>query len=586
MVTLEYLYAQGDRSRYLEARLAACGPQEVLAIIRDVTHQRQLEIQAARQLSRDRLLANITENIHQSLQVETILEHAVQGARELIQVNRVMVYRFQTEMEGMVVAEAVSRPDLSILGALISDPCARSRWDRPYQEGRIRTIEDVEQTALRPCYQAMLRHYGVRAMMAVPILVGGAAPGQKLWGLLIAHHCDGPQVWEPWATSLMGHLAGQLAVALQRASLYEQMARQAQRESVLNQILDTMRSSLEPLVMLEQTVGMVQQVFQASRVLVARHDPDRAVLEILVQACAPGINPHPLFPIPLANNPHGQAVMATRDPIAVVDTETSDLLAPVKTLIAAAQIRSMVAISFNDEPDFHGVLCIQQCDRPRHWTGDECLLLREVRDQLAVALRQAELYQQVCVANQALEEMAKVDGLTQVANRRRFDEYLNYLWQHQRRQQQPLSLILCDVDYFKRYNDHAGHLQGDDCLRQVAALLTQTVNRPGDLVARYGGEEFALLLPETPSNGAQHIAQRVQQAIAQAQIPHPDSPLSPHLTLSLGVTTVVPQGNQPSTHLITSADAALYLAKEQGRDRWVVCPSFSQRKPAEKTSGT
>lgn len=173
-------------------------------------------------------------------------------------------------------------------------------------------------------------------------------------------------------------------------------------------------------------------------------------------------------------------------------------------------------------------------------------------------------------ANLELERLATLDGLTQVANRRRFDEYLSQEWRRMAREQQYLSLILCDVDYFKSYNDHYGHQAGDACLKRVAAAMRNTLKRPADLVARYGGEEFAIILPSTAMQGAITVAQAIQKAIKLLRLPHIQSQISDFITVSFGVSSIIPTHNLRAETLITTADEALYEAKKQGRDR-IIC---------------
>ena len=170
-------------------------------------------------------------------------------------------------------------------------------------------------------------------------------------------------------------------------------------------------------------------------------------------------------------------------------------------------------------------------------------------------------------ANKRLELLASVDGLTQIANRRIFDEYLALEWELHRREQKPLSVILMDIDYFKNYNDYYGHQQGDDCLIQVAQTLTQVTKRATDLLARYGGEEFAAILPFTNAQEALLLAESMRRAIAELGIPHPQSEISDKITLSFGIASLVPGANNSPTDLIQAADHALYSAKNRGRDR-------------------
>ncbi|QID16656.1 sensor domain-containing diguanylate cyclase [Nitrogeniibacter mangrovi] len=177
--------------------------------------------------------------------------------------------------------------------------------------------------------------------------------------------------------------------------------------------------------------------------------------------------------------------------------------------------------------------------------------------------------QKLLALQKELESLSFKDGLTGVSNRRMFDSILEAEWVSARRNGQPLSVILIDIDYFKQYNDAYGHVQGDACLRQVAQLLNAAAKRSRDALARFGGEEFALILPETDANSAMTVAERCIHMIFKAQIPHAASPISQLLTASLGVGTIVPAHDDDAVDFLERVDRRLYAAKEGGRNRIV-----------------
>lgn len=169
-----------------------------------------------------------------------------------------------------------------------------------------------------------------------------------------------------------------------------------------------------------------------------------------------------------------------------------------------------------------------------------------------------------------LNRLASIDGLTGVYNRRTFDITLEKEWRRAQREEQSLSLILCDVDYFKLYNDSYGHQAGDDCLVQVAQAIKKVANRAADLVGRYGGEEFAIILPNTNRQGAIRVAENIQQSIRTLAIPHQQSKLQKIVSVSLGIASFIPTPESSVHNLVSLADKALYKSKQQGRNRWTL----------------
>lgn len=188
------------------------------------------------------------------------------------------------------------------------------------------------------------------------------------------------------------------------------------------------------------------------------------------------------------------------------------------------------------------------------------------RDEAYRALRESQ--QQLLETNLVLQRLMNSDGLTGLSNRRHFDEYLEMEWRRSLREQSQLSLLMIDVDYFKSYNDTFGHVAGDEALRQVAGAIREGCSRSSDLAARYGGEEFAMVLPGTSPGGARLLAEKVRRTVESLQISHDQPRPGSHLTVSIGVSTLVPGGGgQTFRVLIEMADQALYQAKNNGRNQ-------------------
>ncbi|MEG0676061.1 MAG: diguanylate cyclase [Comamonas sp.] len=194
--------------------------------------------------------------------------------------------------------------------------------------------------------------------------------------------------------------------------------------------------------------------------------------------------------------------------------------------------------------------------------------LRAMRRLLDMRRRLVTLSGELHLANQKLNEMVEMDSLTGLVNRRGMDRMLHAEIMAASREGKPLTLMLCDLDHFKRFNDTYGHLQGDECLKHVGRLLRDVCVRPRDVAARYGGEEFALILPNTPRSGSMTFARALGQMLKARKIRPPDAPEDFQLTLSGGITTCIPDANTSAEAMLMRADEALYAAKSQGRNRF------------------
>jgi diguanylate cyclase (GGDEF)-like protein/PAS domain S-box-containing protein len=230
-------------------------------------------------------------------------------------------------------------------------------------------------------------------------------------------------------------------------------------------------------------------------------------------------------------------------------------------------IRSLLMLPIVFQQQLWGWICAQQWLKDREWQSFEIELMQQLSIQLASAIQKAELHHKLNEAYQELETVSIVDSLTGIANRRKFDDYLNAEWRRLAREKASLSIILCDIDYFKLYNDTYGHQAGDSCLQRVARAMQNTIKRPADLVARYGGEEFAVILPNTPGEGALKVAQSICDRVRDLQIEHVKSLVNRYVTMSFGVASCIPNRDIAPEDAIQAADQGLYRAKETGRDR-------------------
>jgi len=218
-------------------------------------------------------------------------------------------------------------------------------------------------------------------------------------------------------------------------------------------------------------------------------------------------------------------------------------------------------------------------DRSRHdleALASDNLKLQAYSAQVESANRElVEIRRQLEDKNRLLERLSALDTLTGIANRRRFDEVFRQEWKRAARDGTSLSLLFCDIDHFKLFNDTYGHQAGDDCLVRVAQTMDDTLNRPADLAARYGGEEFVGLLVDTEAGGARVLAERVRDRVEDLRIEHSASSANEFLTVSLGAASFVPRVGLRPEDLIDAADQALYAAKQQGRNRVVSAETLS-----------
>ncbi|MEH2275662.1 MAG: EAL domain-containing protein [Nostoc sp.] len=346
----------------------------------------------------------------------------------------------------------------------------------------------------------------------------------------------------------------------------QQVQHQKESERIVAAVTQRIRQSLKLDEILQTTVDEVRQLFKVDRVIIYKFEPDWSGLvavESLAEGCMSILGFHVMDTCFKSTRAAYYQQGKTK---AIKDIETAGLSPCHVDLLRSLEIRANLVVPILQQDGLWGLLIAHQCHHARQWQQSEINLFNQLAGQAAIAIQQSELYHQLQQANHELQRLACSDGLTQVANRRCFDDTFNVQWQRLAREQASLSLILCDVDYFKLYNDTHGHLAGDDALRQVAKAISQTVKHPADLVARYGGEEFAVILPNTDIESAIAVARDIQNNVSALKKPHPHSQVSEFITLSLGVATITPHSQLSPATLIATADQGLYQAKAQGRN--------------------
>lgn len=409
---------------------------------------------------------------------------------------------------------------------------------------------------------------------------------------------------------------------LQNRQLIRELQQQTERERLMARMLERIRHSLNLEEVLKTTVAEVRQFLQADRVLIYRFFPDGSGITSVESvagewASALGLARESIAfehcaMLSLPWSPSSGRQLRIQ---AIEDITTAELTSPHKDWLEQLQVRANLVVpivlrsnrsplvvgepanrSLSDsldasaylvdsewttrcasppDPRLWGLLIAHHCSQQRRWQPSEIEFVEHLAAQVAIAIQQSQLYEQLEVANTQLQRLAAVDGLTGVANRRHFDESLEREWQRSERERLPISLILADVDFFKLYNDTYGHQAGDECLKQVAHAIREVEQQPAAVAARYGGEEFAVILPRTEPPTAFAVAESIRRRVAALQIPHSGSPAGGFVSMSLGVASSIrpdasSSGGDALGALIATADKALYQAKQQGRDRTVL----------------
>ncbi|MDX2216152.1 MAG: diguanylate cyclase [Oculatellaceae cyanobacterium bins.114] len=373
-----------------------------------------------------------------------------------------------------------------------------------------------------------------------------------------------------------GHMIGGVLVvqdASHRQQTIDSLRQEAAQERLMVEMTHQIQRSLDLNDILSTTVAEVRHLFQTDRVLIYRfddHNKGTVIAESVGESWLSLLGKEIVDDCVRLDS----CILAyTQGHIqAIADVKTASVAPCYANLLSQLQVRANLVVPILQGEQVWGLIAVQHCSAPYLWQPSQIDLLKQLSQSVAIAIQHSQLYQDLQASNQELQRLALMDSLTQVANRRCFDAYLEQEWHRLKREQVPLSLLLCDIDYFKNYNDYYGHQAGDMCLQQIALAIAQTAKRPADFVARYGGEEFAIILPNTDIEGAVCMAKQIRGAIAQLAISHASSIVSQQVTISLGISSTVPSIQHTPQTLFANADQALYKAKTQGRNLYCVMP--------------
>jgi len=374
----------------------------------DITERKQVEanlrqtVELQRQaMQRERLMAAITQNIRQSLDLDYILNTVVQEMQQFLQVDRALIYRFNPDWSGTIVAEALEDETFSLMHQVIHDPCFSHTLLHPYRMGRVHIINDVLNDDLEPCYRQLLTQLQVRAVLVLPIIVA-----QELWGLLVAHQCTSPRQWEQTGWLLLQHLSTQLAIGIHQAELYQKTQQQARRERILNCVTQALRTSLNLGTIFAAATTEIGIQLQVDRAEIVQYLPAQQLWLNVASYCNLPDLPNALgLVIPDAENLLAEQ-LKRREIVCISDyAQSRD---KVNQSFAPDYPGSWLMVPLQVGKIVWGSLSLNYIQPNRPWQDWEIDLARTIADQLAIAIQQSQLYQTVQQLNDDLEHQVQV----------------------------------------------------------------------------------------------------------------------------------------------------------------------------------
>ena len=382
--------------------------------------------------------------------------------------------------------------------------------------------------------------------------------------------------------------------------LQQSLTRQEKEAKIIFKLAENTRQSLNLEVILQTVTVDIQELLNCDRVIISSYTPHYTFF--VAQALGMAISP--IIPENYSNFLAETSARNTTDyeqyqqgNIQVIEDLknhqlkssekeylrelgiTAQLVIPIclpnknleSQIVDHSKITTLDHVLVSPIPDsLWGWLVIHECDVPKIWQQQEIQSLQNIVTQTAIAIKQALLQEQLQQQSQQLQQLALYDPPTQVYNRRYLDQQIELEWRRLRRISSPISIIICDVDYFDAYQDIYGRQAAKQCLQKIAQIISQTIRRPADFVSLFGEDKFAIVLPHTPVQGAKKIAQAIQKMIKQLQLPHVKSAINPFITLSFGIASTTPNAIESPSLMMQAAEQALYLAKSRGRNCFAV----------------
>lgn len=558
----------------------------------EISHRQQTEAVLRQQVERERLISEIAQRIHQSLDLHQILNTTVSEVRQFLQADRVLTYRVNRNGTGMVTNEAVAPGYDPLLDQPLPEEIFPLSCHHLYQQGRVRAITNIEQDEIAACLVETLKMLGVKSKLVVPIL-----HKEELWGLLIVHQCGQSRQWQLWEIELLQQLSTHVAIAIAQANLLNQTWQQAQYEATINRVSRLLHSSYDVAVIQQNVLDEIVQALggiggrlyitadltgRAAQLYTSGNQPAlpqleesqfwqqvmRAPIPCLVDQQSTIPHLHYLYSI---NNLYQDAEFQSLAPVFEAISIRSILIVPLQyqqhyigcLSIFRQEIDSETLWTNAFDQDkystytHNGLEAGKQIQQtiPQSWSQEEVKLAQTLGTHLYMAVMQRRV-------EDTIRYQASHDRLTELPNRLLFDERLALALKHAYQHREMLAVIFLDLDRFKSINDTLGHAIGDQLLQQVAQRIAGCLKQ-SDTIARWGGDEFTLILPHL--HLAEDITKIAQRILKVLEAPFEFNQQELHITASIGI-ALAPYDGEDAETLLKNADTAMYRAKQQGRN--------------------